>query len=184
MAARFDITLLGDKQLSAQLAALTGKLERNILARALRSAAFKVRNAARVNVGTSQVRIPKGTTRRQAKRLQRAFTRNRSRLRNNLYVRPLKRRTHRVGSAVYTGTRQQLGITSKYYFPAHVEAGHGEPHRTSRRLERLTRKAELGGRRTPPHPFLRPALLSNRQAIFTLVGEEIRRRLPQEAKTP
>jgi len=163
--ARFDISLLGDKELSKQLAALTGKLERNILTKALRSAAFKVRDKGRANIGFSQVRIPTGTSRRNARRLTRAFQRNRSRLRNNLYVRPLKRSRNRVGSAVYTGTRAQLGITGKYYYPFHVEAGHGEPHRTSRRLARLTQQAEFGGRRTPPHPYLRPALLSERQAV-------------------
>jgi len=182
--ARFDVSLLGDAELSRQLANLTAKLERNILTRALRSAAVKVRDKARANIGLSQVRIPVGTTRRQARRLTRAYNRNRSRLRNNLYVRPLKRRKNRIGSVVYTGTRQQLGITDKYYYPGHVEAGHGEPHRASRRLVRLTQQAELGGRRTPPHPYLRPALLSERQSVLNTVAAEIRIRLPQEARTP
>lgn len=179
--ARFDVSLLGDKDLERRLRGLTEKVERNILTRSLRAAATVVRNQAQANIRPRGVVIQPGASRRRERQLRR-LAQNFARLRNSLIVRPLKRSRHRVGSAVYTGTRAQLGITGQYYYPAHVELGHGPPTGRRRRgLSRLARRTEFGGRRTPPSPYLRPALISRRAEALGIIAGELRRRLPQEA---
>lgn len=185
--ARFDISLLGDKELSAKLAGMTEKLERKVLSGAFRKSANTVKAdaqrrvthvvtpKARVGRRGRALKITKGQLKR-AQRLAIAF----SRLASTIHAQPLKRRKHRVGYGVLTGTRAQLGIAGRYYYPAHVEAGHGPPHRALHQLREAVRR-ELGSRRTPPHPYLRPALKSNEGAIMAQLAADIRAGIEKEA---
>src|SRR3990167_509593 len=131
-AARFDFALFGDKALAAQLAALPDKLERKILAAGIRKATRQIllpaiRASAPVREVTPVARRGKKgrflkITKRQIRTAQRIAQRF-ARLKNSFAVRQLRRRKGRVGSAVYTGTRAQLGITGRGYYPAHQEFG-------------------------------------------------------------
>lgn len=100
---RFDISILGSKELSAALAALPEKLERRVLTRALRQAGKYYQTLA-------AARSP----------------RDRGKLASSYKVRALKRRKGRVGVMIQTGTRAQLGIDPKQrgFYPAHLEFGH------------------------------------------------------------
>lgn len=103
MAARFNIELLGDKDLSAALAALPATLERKALVLVLKEAAQVVLQSARR-------RAPRGKTGRLARTLR---------------VKALKRSRNRVGYGIYTGTRAELGLKAgaKGYYPAQVHLG-------------------------------------------------------------
>src|SRR5512139_447967 len=100
---RFDISMLGSKELSAALAQLPEKLERRVLSRALRQAGKFYQTLA-------AARAP----------------RDRGKLATSFKVRALKRRKGRVGVMIQTGTRAQLGIDPKQrgFYPAHLEFGH------------------------------------------------------------
>jgi|SRR6185503_7521051 len=178
MAGRFNIALLGDKELSAALAALTDKAERKVLIPAFRKASQTVLADAqrRVGAGVSSPLQVRGRqqgqalTGRQVRRLRRqgAIVRG---IRNSLAIRPLRRSKNRVGYTVVTGTREQMGITGKYYSPAHVELGHAAPG--AGRAALRARRREFGGRRTPPHPYLRPALKSNEGRLLAQLSQDI-----------
>lgn len=99
---RFNIELLGDKELSRRLQALPEKLERKVLRQALRAGANVALPAAR----------------------QSAPVRS-GRLQRSIRVRALRRRRGQLGVAVQTGRRTQLGIPpgARYYYPAAQELG-------------------------------------------------------------
>lgn len=190
MADRFNIALLGDKELSAKLAGMTEKLERKVLSQAFRKAALTIKADAERRVGSgsrSAVQLrgrQRGLplTARQVGRLRRQGALVVG-IRNSLRAQALKRRKGRVGYSVVTGTRAQLGITGRYYYPAHVEKGHGPPHRVRHGTNAAVRR-EFGSRRTPPHPFLRPALKQNEGALMSQIAEDIRTGIEREAPTP
>lgn len=185
--ARFDLTLLGDAEVAQTLATLTERIERKILVAAFRTAALGVRRAAQQNIRPPRVRFAPGTGKRKAKRLQR-FALRFARLRNNLHVVPLKRRKHRIGFSVVTGTRAELGLEQggRYYYPAHVEAGHAPPGQSLRRRARMSAisrvlfRREMGSKRTPPHPYLRPALKSREGEVLNTLAARIRAGIARE----
>lgn len=184
MAARFNVGLTGDKELEQALANVTEKVERKVLRAALRRAALGVLRVAQANIASPRVRIAPGTSQRRARQLQR-LARRFGRLRNSLSVKLLSRRKGRVGYQVVTGTRAELGIggNARYYYPAHVELGHAAPHRGKgalRSVLRHARRLELGDRRTPPHPYLRPALKSRQGEVLAQLSADIRAGLARE----
>lgn len=75
-------------------------------------------------------------------------------IRKGLKIRALKRRRGRLGVGIITPPREAIGIdpADKWYYPAHIE---------------------LGTKKTPPHPFLRDALNSNKDSIL----EDLRNRI-------
>ena len=165
--ARFDIQLLGDKELQRMLADMTEKLERKVLVGAFRKVGRQVQQDAERRVPLRQVRLQVGLEKRRIRQLQRVAQKF-ARLRNNLTLKPLRRRKHRIGYMVVTGTRQQLGIQGTYYYPAHVELGHAGPHGSARR--------------TRPHPYLRPAIKN--EALLGMLTSEIRAGIERHAADP
>jgi hypothetical protein len=111
-----------------------------------------------------QVRLQQGLGKRRQRQLIR-IAQKFARLRNNLNLKPMRRRKHRVGYIVVTGTRQQLGIQGKYYYPAHLELGHAGPHGSPRR--------------TRPHPYLRPAIKN--ETLLERLASEIRSGIERHA---
>jgi len=159
--ARFGIQMLGDTDLEATLAGLTDQIERKVLGQALRDAAQFIREDAQ----------------------RRAPVRS-GRLRDTLAVRTLKRSRRRVGFGIWTGTREQLGIPAQAqgYYPAAVHLGYTVGRRRQRvqalrQGARRLLQAEFGTRHIPARPFLRPALIANRDAVLALIGARLRERL-------
>jgi hypothetical protein len=171
--ARFDLTLTGDKALQRTLADMTDKIERKVLVQAFRATARTVQQDAMARVPMRQVRVQSGLGKRRIRQLQR-IAQKFARLRNNIVVKPLKRSRRRVGYTVWTATRQALGITSKYYYPAHLELGHGPPARGGR--------GRRGGARTPQHAYLRPAIRN--PALLGRLTEAIRQGIERHAGDP
>jgi HK97 gp10 family phage protein len=125
MAARFDISMLGDKALSDSLAALPENLERKVLQRALR-------NTGKFYLTLAKARAPKETGKLSA----------------GLKLKPLKRRKGRVGVSIQTPTRAELGIDPQRrgFYPAHQELGtrHLPPDPYLRGTLQTARNALLG----------------------------------------
>lgn len=159
---RFDISMLGDKALSEALAALPDNLERKVLTRAMR-------DGGKFLLTLTQAAAPVSTDPRDT---------HRGRLKATLKLRPLRRRKGRVGVAIQTGTREELGIVAvtrisfegsgsglrvkrgktTSYYPAHVELGH---------------KTELGTRTVPPNPYMRGPLHSAREAVLAVIRQSV-----------
>ena len=101
--ARFNIELLGDKELIATLQSLPENMERKILGQA-------IKEAAKVVLAAAKSRAPRGATGNLARYLK---------------IKALKRSRRRLGYGVFTGTREQMGLKAgaKGYYPAHVHLG-------------------------------------------------------------
>lgn len=142
---RFDISLLGAPALSQALAALPEKLERKVMTKALREVGKFYRTLA-------AARAP----------------RDRGKLATTMRVRAMKRRRHRVGIMVQTGTRSQLGIDPKQrgYYPAHTEFGH----------------RDRAGVHHAANPFMRSSLRTGQTAIFAILRQEIDNGIEREMK--
>src|SRR5262245_55937741 len=171
--ARFNINLLGDTALEAQLATMTEKLERTVLVQAFRKAGKVVQQDTIKRVPVRKIYTKGKVGKRQMQRMRRLQERF-SRLRNAIVLKPLKRRKHRVGYGFWTGTSASLGITVKYYYPAHLELGHGPP-KSGRRGQ---------GRKTPAHPYIRPALTTNEGTLRSLLQREIAAGIERYAPQP
>lgn len=190
---KFGIELTGDQQLIAVFATLDVQMQRKCLAPALRNAANEIKKRAvaqapmRKNTialamaSAGSLRRPRilgggGKTNLQRLRAMTKIAQHFARLRNSFNVKALKRRRTRVGFSVWTGTRQQLGITNKYYYPAHVEWG----HRLSGRARSLVRGGAAGRARArvKPYPYLGPAFHGNEQGILAQLANDVRARIP------
>ncbi len=126
--AQVTLTWHGDAQAQAALAGLPDKLERRVLASALRTVAKQLLPAikAATPIGKPYTRVTRGRTRQGPQGASRAIRFRREtggRLRRSLKIRALKRSRRRVGVAIVTGTRVELGITGRGYYPAHQEFG-------------------------------------------------------------
>lgn len=152
--ARFDISVLGAPELTKAFAALPDNLERKVLTKALRE-------AGKVLLVAVKARAP----------------RDQGKLASTLKLKAMKRSRRRVGYAVQTGTRAELGIIAKTrisyegsganlrvkrgketgYYPAHVEFGH---------------KTEEGTH-VPPNPYMRSSLRSGREGLLAIIRNEI-----------
>ena len=172
MAARFDFSFTGDVALARQLAGLTEKLERNILSEGIRKATRQVllpAIQASTPVGRPFTRVTRGrsSTSAQGGAYRRIRYRQETggRLKRSLKVRQLRRRKGRVGSSVYAGTRAQLGITGRGYYPAHQEFGF-----RARGKRRVTTNVQ----------YMKRPLLSNRTAWLNAVAAEMRAGLERE----
>lgn len=173
--ARFDFTFLGDEKLAKQLAELPEKLERSILARAIRDATRTVllpairastpvgRPYTRVTRGRSDLSAQGGAFRRIRYRQETG-----GRLRASLKVRALRRRKGRVGSAVQVGTRAQLGIQGRGFYPAHLEFGFD----TARGNRRVTTRQR----------FMKTPLLASRSAWLRAVASGMRAGIEREVR--
>lgn len=103
MAKAIDISIFGDEELQAKLAAMTLKVQRKIVRQALRKGGKRVRDEARRLAPVETGALKKSIKVRAARNLRRGS----------------------FGIAVLTGTRAELGISpeAKYYYPAVVEFG-------------------------------------------------------------
>lgn len=177
MAARFDFTFLGDKALQAQLAGLTDKLERKILTQGIARATKAIllpAVVANTPVGSPYTRVTRGrliTGGAGAFRRIRFRQEAGGRLRRSLKVRQLPRRKGRVGSAVVTGTRAELGLRGarahgRGYYPAHLEFG-------------FTTRGH-GRRITTRQRYIKRPFLAQRTAWLEAVAQEMRAGLERE----
>ncbi len=145
--ARFDISMLGDTALSETLAGLTEKMERTVITRATRDAGKFLLTLTKAAAPVSQdPRDP-----------------HRGQLKATLKLRALRRRKGRVGVAIQTGTRAELGIDpkDKGYYPAF---------------------RELGTRKLPPLPYMRGPLHSAREAVLAVLRQSIDQGIERELK--
>lgn len=131
-----NITLVGDKELEKALARLPQKLQKLVVTQAMMPGAELIRRTAMglINIGPAKV---KG-----------------GHLRDFLHIKTMSKKGF-LGVQVRTGTRRELGISSKdrYYYPAAVE---------------------LGTDFMPAHPYLRPATNNNRDKILGLFRVTLR----------
>lgn len=107
---RFDVTLLGDKELDKTFATYTQKVQMKALRPALRDGIKVIARAAKASM-----------------------PRNRGLMAGaGFKVRSMRRSRNRVGMRIFTGTREQLGIpaTAKGYYPFAVETGTAKRHAT------------------------------------------------------
>ena len=106
--ARFDISLLGGKELGAALAALPEAVERKVLNAAIKQGTTFVKTII-------AARLPRSAKHR----------RSGAHLADTLKVKAFKRRKGRVGYMVQAGTREELGIPANdpFYFPTVLEFG-------------------------------------------------------------
>jgi hypothetical protein len=142
---RFDISLLGDKALSDTLASLPEQLERKVMARA-------TRDAGKFLLTLTQAAAPVSTDPRDP---------HRGKLKATLKLRTLRRRKGRVGVAIQTGTREELGISAKDkgYYPAF---------------------RELGTRKLPPLPYMRGPLHSAREGVLAVLRQAVDQGIERE----
>ena len=109
--ARFNVAMLGDAELERRLLELPEKVERTVITRALRNASQAFAKAIKPDV-------PRSTPKRSRK------TKTGKHMADTLKTRAMRRRKHRIGYRVFTGTRAELGIPSgKEYYPAVIEFG-------------------------------------------------------------
>lgn len=140
----FDISLLGDKELSRKLDLLPKKVQRTLLGRALKIGGKllkpKVIAAVPVDTGLLKQMMEK----------------------QNFKVYKAKRRGDiRMGMPM--PTRDQMGIApgGKWYYPAHVEYGHGN---------------------VPAKSYIRKPIDENAQMFHTEVGRALGAQIEAEAK--
>ncbi len=170
--AQVTLSWHGDAQAQAALNGLPDKIERRVLASALRKVAKQLLPAiqAATPVGQPYTRVTRGRTRQGAAGAYRAIGFRREtggRLRRSLKIRALKRSRRRVGVAIVTGSRTELGIHGRGYYPAHQEFGFRT--RGTRRAVRAQRY--MKGPASAHHSSLVGALAS---AIRAGVEQEIR----------
>ena len=171
--AKFNIDVLGDKDLSAFLKEFPDTLERKILVKVFRKAGKFLLAITRPNIKALLDGPHPG------------FWKNR------VSVRPFKRKRGRVGINVSAGTRADLALyaaqptfsqrrphggtinalrvqkrfsLTKYYYPAHAEFGHRTP----------------SGGHVPPHPYMGAVLRSNREAVIATVRNELYAEIERE----
>jgi len=128
MAGAGNVSITGDKELLKALGQLKVTVENRIMRKALRAGAKPVRADARANAPFDSGLLKK-----------------------NIKTRSYKGRKDNIAVYVGTGTRQEMGIEGKWYYPAHVELGH---------------KGVSGV------PFLRNALKRNTATVMTIVRKE------------
>lgn len=189
---KFGIELTGDTQLIAVFETLDLQVQRKCLAPAFRHAANEVKKRAVANTpmrkntiaramaSAGSLRRPRilgggGKTNLQRLRTMTKIAQHFARLRNTFNVKALKRSRRRVGFSVWTGTRQQLGVTGKHYYPAHVEWG----HRLSGRARSLVRSGAAGRARArvKPYPYLGPAFHGHESGILIQLANDVRARI-------
>lgn len=132
-----DLKMIGDKALTAAFATFPDKMQKSIARKAFKKAALLVKRA-------QERLIPVDTGRLKGL---------------GLTVKPKKnsgRGNRAIGSVILTPTRQELGIAAnaKFYYPAHVELGHGN---------------------VAPRPFMRKGMAMKRRSAITVASAELRK---------
>lgn len=136
-----DITVTGDKELIAAFDALDEAVQKKALRRAARAVGKDI-------VALARSKVPKLS----------------GRLAASIAVKALPRKRGVVGVRVMTGTAQQLGIPKTPgtkvpgYYPMHQERG------------LKPKETELGTRKLPARPYLRPALDELREPGLAKLG--------------
>lgn len=144
MAQVFDITVLGDKKLQGKLDALPRTVQRKLIGRAIKKAGTEVlkpRVLDRVPVDTGALKTAMARQKFKA----------------------VKGRRGQLKIAMPLPTREQLDIApgAKWYYPAHVEYGHGN---------------------VPPQSYIRAPVDENASRFFSVAGSQLGREIETEAK--
>lgn len=161
--ARFDLSVLGDKQLEVALRALPAKIERRLLRTSLRKAFKRTFDAAK-----AAVPVEVGALKRSLK--LRAGRGGRGLLQFRIFTGDMAqlatlgaRRTRKLGAR---------GAKREGYYPAAVELGYAR--RTAKGLVRV-----------PARSFLRAALASTRDAVIQDVATDLKEGIREiAAETP
>lgn len=128
-----DISMVGDKELTKQLKKLDFKLQKKIVRQSISKAMLPVRNAAIANAPVDSGKL-KASIKRKNK---------------------TKRGVSR--SSIVTGTRSELGIKTKGYYPAAIEYGYKKKN----------------GEHVPAKSFMRKAISDNQTSVLNNVGKFI-----------
>ncbi len=144
MAKKFDIAVLGDKQLAKQFDALEKKTQGKILRPAMRKGMKIVLAAAKAAVPVKTGKLKKSLK-------IKALTKKN-----------LGSKVSGVGLAIFTGTAEELGIKQRTgkkggYYPLSVEVGYRKKN----------------GLIVPGRPFLRPAMKNNEPQVFQIMRTEM-----------
>lgn len=149
-----DISLVGDKALLKQLANL-GKpaTQKKAVRPALRKSAKRIKSRVIANLSGHPVAPKTG-------RLRDAFKGEK--------IHALPRSRVIIGMGFDMPTRASLGIdpSEKGFYPMSLEYGHAKG---------------AGKSAAPPHPFIRPAVDSNRESELTLIGQDIGKSIIKQA---
>ena len=140
----FDISILGDKELSRKLDALPKNVQRKLLGRALKLGGklLKPKVVAAVPVDTGLLK--------QMMQKQ-----------NFKAVKANRRGDIRIGMPMPTREQMGIGPDEKYYYPAHVEYGHGN---------------------VPAKSYIRKPVDENAQMFHAEVGRALGAEIEAEAK--
>jgi hypothetical protein len=170
--ARFDISILGRKDLEEALRSFPERLERKVLAQALKKSAQAFATLVQHNVPVSddpQDRHPGWW-------------------KSTMGIRTQKRKRGRVGVNITPGTREELALygargfarigqhvaafrvydrakRGKYFYPAHAEFGH---------------KIAGSAQRVPAKKYMGNVLRAGRAGLLAIIRQEIDRGLEQE----
>jgi hypothetical protein len=163
---RIDVSLRGDSEIEQALAGLVPKLEQRVLRQALSRAIRPILQTARANV--LALRVTGVATEPLARGLRLVSQSRKGRLRVSIQtptrrelVAQTIRRASRRGGQLGFGTRVSSALSSRGYYPAHIE---------------------LGTKRTPAHPYLRSALEQHRSRTAAQLKTEILQALEREAR--
>jgi len=156
-AKKFDISMLGNKELSRKLNKLEPALQKKVILPSLRRGAKLVLSAARANV--TVVTGKKSFAIRQGLTIKGFKGKKRSRNRVSVDVRSPTR--EELTSLLGPGVGKDV-LTSQYYYPAHVE---------------------LGTKKTRALPFLRPAVKSKSRQVTGGLATDISTNIAKVIKT-
>lgn len=181
--ARFDVSVLGDRELDRTLEALGPKVERRLLAKSM-PGAFGITLRAVVRA------VPVDT----------------GRLRSSIRMAPGRHRKGLLQFRIFTGTREELGIDrvvrrrdivtgdmrsiqmrGKGYYPIAVEYGYvrggtrvatewqseGVDRRGRRYVRRRVTRRTEGGKRYPPRSYMRVPLRATAPAVYASMRQDL-----------
>jgi HK97 gp10 family phage protein len=149
----------GLEGLQAALSRLPGVMQERLAVRAVSAAAKVVQDAIKA-------RAP----RRQEGGAKAGKGKSRARNSGNL-ARHISRK--RIGKKSGTQVAYTVFPSPTAFYGKFVEEGHGPPNSRHRQRE-ATYQAEFGGRSTPAHPFMRPAMDSSQSASVDKFAEVMR----------
>lgn len=169
-----DISLLGDAELSRDLARIESAIQRKIVKKATTRAANVILKSVKQHVpGGNQARRP--TARDEGGRFLAGAPKRVSRsalLRKGIVSRAIKRSRRFMGRIIRLPTREELGIpaSAKHYWPAAWEFGH-----------KIVRGGKVVGQ-VPPYSYLRAGFDAVEGKATEVMRREVRQGIDTEAR--
>jgi HK97 gp10 family phage protein len=146
-AIKLDVSVVGERKLARVFNRITATVQKKIMRKALRAGFRPVLASAREKAAAVDDPSTPSDVMLRVSRL--------------LKLRALKRSRRRIGVAIRTPSRDELGsFDYDHYPPAHIE---------------------MGTSRTPPHPFMRDALHQNEPKTLGILKRELWRGIKAEA---